>query len=547
LEFRIYRIIVNNKEDKEQPMQGDQPPRQAQLSLFEELEVRRTQALEMGGPEGIAKQHSLGKLTARERIDLLVDAGTFTEMGLLAGKGSYDAQGVFRSLKPSNAIMGTAEIAERRIVVSADDFTIRGGSSESTVSDKWLYAERYAHQMRLPIVRLVETAGGSVRILEQNQSTKLPGYSTWPWAQQLAQAPVVGVALGACAGLGAVKVAASHFSVMVRGMAQVFAGGPPVVKRGIGEEIDKESLGGSAVHTRSSGVVTNEAVSEADAFDQVRRFLSYLPQNVWQAPARFACQDDRLRADAWLDEAIPLDTRKIYDIRKILQSVFDRDSLFEMGRSFGGSTVTMFGRLDGVAVGILANDPRVMGGALTLQAARKMERFIDLCDTFHLPIVNLVDQPGVMFGRDAEKAGTMQAAIKAIAAIEQACVPWCAVVLRRAFGVGGQMHAPQHGPDGYSLLHRFAWPTARWGSIPIEGGVAAAYKRELQEAEDPAGRQQALEAYYQQLSSPFRTAERFGVVDIVRPRDTRALLCGWVKDAYAVTQGQIGIRYRTFR
>ncbi len=528
-------------------MQGDQPPRQAQLSLFEELEVRRTQALEMGGPEGIAKQHSLGKLTARERIDLLVDAGTFTEMGLLAGKGSYDAQGVFRSLKPSNAIMGTAEIAERRIVVSADDFTIRGGSSESTVSDKWLYAERYAHQMRLPIVRLVETAGGSVRILEQNQSTKLPGYSTWPWAQQLAQAPVVGVALGACAGLGAVKVAASHFSVMVRGMAQVFAGGPPVVKRGIGEEIDKESLGGSAVHTRSSGVVTNEAVSEADAFDQVRRFLSYLPQNVWQAPARFACQDDRWRADAWLDEAIPLDTRKIYDIRKILQSVFDRDSLFEMGRSFGGSTVTMFGRLDGIAVGILANDPRVMGGALTLQAARKMERFIDLCDTFHLPIVNLVDQPGVMFGRDAEKAGTMQAAIKAIAAIEQACVPWCAVVLRRAFGVGGQMHAPQHGPDGYSLLHRFAWPTARWGSIPIEGGVAAAYKRELQEAEDPAGRQQALEAYYQQLSSPFRTAERFGVVDIVRPRDTRALLCGWVKDAYAVTQGQIGIRYRTFR
>jgi acetyl-CoA carboxylase carboxyltransferase component len=514
---------------------------------FPELEQRRAAALAMGGPEGLAKQASLGKLSARERIDRLLDAGTFGEMGMLAGKGTYDAQGAFKSFSPANAIVGAGQIEGRRVVVSADDFTIRGGSSESTVSDKWIYAERYAHQMRLPIVRLVETAGGSIRILEQNQSTKIPGYPTWPWMPLLAQSPVVGVALGACAGLGAIKVSMSHFSVMVRGMAQVFAGGPPVVKRGIGEDIDKESLGGAQVHTRVSGVVTNVAETEDDALAQARRFLSYLPTNVWSVPSRQGCDDDRRRADAWLDEAIPLDTRKVFDVRKILKSVFDAGSLFELGRSFGGSTVTMLGRLDGHAVGIVANDPRIMGGALTVQAARKLERFVDVCDTFHLPIVNFVDQPGVMFGSDAEKAGTLGAAIGAISAIEQSRVPWCAIILRRSFGVGGQMHGPQHGPDGYALLHRFAWPTARWGSIPIEGGVAAAYKRELADAEDPKQRQDELEAYYQQLSSPYRTAERFGVIDIIQPRETRSLLCDWVQDAHAVTLGQTGIRSRTFR
>ncbi len=528
-------------------MRPEQYPTAPVANPFAELDARRAAALQMGGPEGLAKQASLGKLSARERIARLLDPDSFVEMGMLAGKGRYDEHGRFVSFSPANAIMGAGQVEGRRIVVSADDFTIRGGSSESTVSDKWIYAERYAHQMRLPIVRLVETAGGSIRILEQNQSTKIPGYPTWPWMPLLAQSPVVGVALGACAGLGAVKVAATHFSVMVRGMAQVFAGGPPVVKRGIGEDIHKEQLGGAEVHTRLSGIVTNAAENEDDAFAQVRRFLSYLPTNVWSLPPRLASMDERRRADAWLDEAIPLDTRKIFDVRKILKSVFDAGSLFELGRSFGGSTVTMLGRLDGCAVGVVANDPRVMGGALTAQAARKLERFVDICDTFHLPIVNFVDQPGVMFGSEAEKAGTIGAAMQAICAIEQSRVPWCAIILRRSFGVGGQMHGPQHGPDGYALLHRFAWPTARWGSIPVEGGVAAAYKRELDEAMNPQERQAELEAYYQQLSSPYRTAERFGVIDIIKPSETRSLLCDWVQDAYAVTHDQTGIRSRTFR
>lgn len=466
---------------------------------------------------------------------------------MLAGKGRYDKDGRFESFTPSNAVIGTGRLDGRRCVLSADDFTIRGGSSESTVSDKWLYAERYAHEMQLPLVRLVDTAGGSVKLLEQQQSTKIPGYPTWPSISLLGRVPVVGVALGACAGLGAVKVAASHYSVMIRGASQVFAGGPPVVKQGIGIDIDKETLGGWEVHVRHSGVVSDVADDELDAFARVRRFLSYLPGNVWQSPPRAVGAEPDEAAQRWLDEAIPADRRRVYDVRRVLRSVLDSDSVFEMSRLYGGSVVTALARFDGHAVGVLASDPRVMGGALTAAAARKTERFVDLCDTFHLPVINFVDQPGVMFGLEAERIGTMRDAIRAIGAIEQARVPWCSIMMRRAFGVGGGMHGPKHGPEGRSLNHRVAWPSASWGSIPIEGGVAAAYRRDIEASPDPVARRDELEQYYHRLSSPFRTAEKFGITDIVRPSETRSAIRDWLCDAVELCARQGGLRERTMR
>jgi len=520
---------------------------QAQADRYAELEARRARSLQLGGEDAIRAHHDRGRLTVRERIDRLADPGSFHEMGALAGKGRYDAEGRFESFTPSNAVIGTARIDGRRAVVSADDFTIRGGSSESTVSDKWVYAERYAHEMQVPLVRLVDTAGGSVKLLEQQQSTKIPGYSSWPSISLLSRVPVVGVALGACAGLGAIKVAASHFSVMLRGASQVFAGGPPVVKQGIGVDIDKESLGGWEVHARQSGVVNNVADTEDEAFALVRAFLSYLPGSVFDTPPKAAARPPSADQVAWLDEAVPEDRRRIYDPRKILRAVFDAGSLFEISPLFGASTITMLARFEGNVVGVLANDPRVMGGALTSAAARKTERFVDLCDTFHIPIVNFVDQPGVMFGLEAERAGTMRDAIRAIAAIEQAQVPWFSVMLRRAFGVGGGMHGPKHGPEGRSLNHRVAWPTARWGSIPIEGGVAAAYRRDIEASPDPKARRDELEAYYHRLSSPFRTAERFGIVDIIRPSETREAIRDWLTDALELCARQTGIKKRGLR
>ena len=513
--------------DLKQEAEGFKPEGQWAAEL-QELQLRRQQAAAMGGEGALAKLKAKGIMNARERISALLDKGSFRELGRITGKGQYDKDGFFKGLTPVNAIIGTGRIEGRKIVVSADDYTIRAGSSEATISDKWIYAERMAMDFRLPLVRLVDTAGGSVKLLEQSGFSKIPGYPTWPVTQLLKTVPVVGVALGACAGLGAVKVLMSHFSVMVRDQAQVFAAGPPVVKQAYGIDIDKNELGGYKVHRRSA-LVHNEAESEEDAFEQVRRFLSYLPRHSATYAKRIPCQDSVDRADDWLKDAIPKDRRKVYDPRKILRSVFDTESIFEIGRYQAGSCITALARLNGYPVGVICSDPRVAGGAMTITSAWKMERHIKLCDTFGLPVINFVDQPGNATGPDAELQGTLLGAVRVLTAIEEVKVPWVSIIMRRAFGMAGGLHAPKYFPH---LIHRFAWPSARWGSIPIEGGVAAAYRKEIEQAEDPVGKREELEAYYHRIASPFRTAEKFMMLDIIDPRETRSVLCEWIEDAW---------------
>ncbi len=513
---------------------------------------RRQRALQMGGEEALAKCRSLGMLNARERIHHLIDEGSLREWGTLAGKGQYDSDGNLESFTPANHVLGLARINGQKTVVVSDDFTLRGGSSEATVAEKWIYADRYAYEYRLPLVRLVHSAGGSVRLLQQMGHTKIPGYALLPSVPLLGLVPVVGVALGPAAGLGAIRVCTSHFSIMVRGRSQVFAGGPPVVKQALGIDIDKESLGGYDIH-KVSGVINNPADSDEEALALARRFLSYLPPNVYTQPRRVCAQrphdnDPPDRQEEWLNDAIPANRRKIFNPRKILHAIFDRDSVFELTPHFGGSVITCLARLHGYAVGCMINNPAVMGGALTRAAAQKMERFVDLCDTFHLPIVNLVDQPGSMTGPDAERDGTITAVLRANAAIEQSSVPWIAIVIRRCFGLAGGMLSPWIGPNGTALPHRFAWPSARWGSIPIEGGVAAAFKRDIEQAPNPEHKIAELEAYFHRLGSPLRTAERFGVVDVIEPATTRPLLCDWVEDAYhLIATSQLGPKLRTMR
>ncbi|MGJ7506466.1 acyl-CoA carboxylase subunit beta [Variovorax sp. GT1P44] len=526
---------------------ASQPARGEWTDDLEELAQRRAIARELGGEEQVARHHAQGKLTARERIDHLLDVGSFREIGALAGGVKYGADRKRESFTPSNAVLGVGQIAERRTVVSSDDFTIRAGSSEGSVSEKWIFADRYAWEYKLPIVRMVDSAGGSVKLLDKLGHTKIPGYAMLPMTQLLGAVPVVGIALGACAGLGALRVASSHLAIMIRGKSQIFAGGPPVVKQALGLDIDKETLGGYDAMHRYSGTVQLAVDTEEEALQATRRFLSYLPGNVWEQPQRAACDDPADRCDPWLNQAIPADKRKIFQPRKILKSIFDQGSVFELSPDFGGSTITCLARLNGHAVGVMTNNPMVMGGALTRAAALKMARFVDLCDTFHLPIVNLADQPGVMTGPDAEREGTLAAAMQTLHAIEQSGVPWLAIVLRRCVGLAGAMLSPWHGPSGTALPNRYAWPSARWGSIPVEGGVAAAYKKDIAAAEDPVAHRLELEAHYHAISSPMRTAERFGVLDIIEPASTRPLLCSWVEDAHRATGRRLGPVGRTMR
>jgi acetyl-CoA carboxylase carboxyltransferase component len=514
---------------------------------LDELQQLRKTAEALGGEEQVARHHAQGKLTARERIAKLLDPGSFCEIGVLAGASKYAKDGRRENFTPSNAVVGIGKIDSRRTVVAADDYTIRGGSSEAAVSEKWVFADRYAWEYKLPIVRMIESAGGSVKLLDKLGQSKIPGYAFLPTTQLLGVVPVVGIAMGACAGLGALRVGESHLSIMIRGKSQLFAGGPPVVKQALGIDIDKEALGGYDAMHRYSGVVSLAVNTEEEALDATRRFLSYLPGNVWEQPPRVACTDPAGRSDAWLNNAIPRDRRKIFQPRKILKSIFDDGSVFEMAPDFGASTLTALARLNGHPVGVMINNPMVVGGAMTRSAAMKVSRFVDLCDTFHLPIVNLVDQPGVMTGPDAERDGTFVAAMQAKHAIEQSGVPWLSIVLRRCVGLAGMMLSPWHGPSGTALPNRYAWPSARWGSIPVEGGVAAAYKRDIASAEDPTARRLELERHYHALSLPIRSAERFGVLDIIEPAKTRSLLCNWVEDAYQATKLRLGPVGRTMR
>jgi acetyl-CoA carboxylase carboxyltransferase component len=498
---------------------------------LDELRRRRALARELGGAERVERQRASGKRTVRERIERLLDEASFRETGSIAGVGEYDAGGELTGFTPANMVVGRGRIASREVVVQGDDFTVRGGAADAAIWQKMVWAERAAHDLRTPLVRLVDGTGGggSVRTLETMGFAYVPPLPGFDLAvANLSRVPVVSAALGPCAGLGAVRVALSHFSVIVRGSAQLFVAGPPVVAAAMGESPDKEELGGARAQTRA-GAVDNEAADEDDALDQLRRFLAYLPGSAWEAPPIAASTDDPGRREEELAGIVPRDERQTYDMRRVLELVFDRGSVFETGRRFGPSLMTALARLDGRPVGVLASDPKHYGGGLSAEASDKMARFVDLCDAFRLPVVNLVDQPGFVIGSDAERRGTVRRGGRALAAVIQAQTPWCSILVRKVYGVAGAGHG-----DGSRLNLRFAWPSGSWGSLPIAGGLEAAYRRELEQADDPEALRADIEARLTRVLSPFRTAERFSIEEIIDPRDTRPVLVDWARRAHEI-------------
>ena len=498
----------------------------------DELHRRQALARRMGGPDKVKRQHDGGKLTVRERIDALLDPGSFHEIGSVAGKASYDDEGNLLDFNASNTLIGRGRLDGRPIVLQGDDFTVRGGAADAAIWAKSALAEQMANELRLPIVRLVDGTGGggSVKSLEVDQRTYVSQMIGWQFVtENMGLVPVVGLALGSVAGLGAARVASSHYSMIVKGSAQMFIAGPPLVAR-VGAAIDKETLGGSHIHA-SNGAVDDEVSSEAEAFARTRQFLSYLPTSVYELAARGPQTDDPNRREDWLIEAIPRDRRKVYNARRIIEAVVDQGSFFEIGKLYGRSTITGLARLDGWPVALLGSDPYHYGGAWTADSAIKAARLVDLAQTFHLPIVQLVDIPGFLIGLQSEQAATIRRGVTALAALHQATVPMCSFILRKAFGVAGAVQT-----NDRKLHYRYAWPSGDWGSLPLEGGVEAAYRAELDQAEDRAALLEQITARLNQFRSPFRTAEAFLVEEIIDPRDTRALLCEFANLASPLRQ-----------
>jgi acetyl-CoA carboxylase carboxyltransferase component len=508
------------------------------------IEKRRQFALQQGGEEAVAGQHAKGRLTIRERIDGLLDPGTFQEQGPIAGVSQTDENGELTGFTPANYVLGLGRIDGRLCAVGGEDFTLRGGSPSPAGFRKSVMIEELACRYRVPLIRFLEGGGGSVAPARgQTSAPTVESPATPPRFMSIMRAmgmvPVVSGAMGAVAGLPAARLVASHFSIMARDTAQVMVGGPALVERATGHSLSKEELGGPGVHEKS-GVVDNVASDERGVLEQVRRFLSYLPTNVWERAPLADCDDSTERCEEELLSIVPQDRRKPYKMRRIIELVLDQGSFFEMSAGYGRSQITGLARLAGQPVGVLANDPYFYAGAMTAQGAQKVTRFVDLCDTFHLPIVSLVDEPGFMIGPEAEAAATIRYGTATLFAIMQSTVPWASVMIRKTFGVAGGAH---FGPEGHTL----AWPSAESGALPLEGGVAVAFRREIAAAPDPEAKRRELEEELASRRSPYARAEGYGVADLIDPRRTRPALCEWAEWIQARLAQHVGPRAYTVR
>ena len=510
----------------------------------QELNRRKDFAYRMGGEANVRRQHDQGKMSVRERIQVFLDSGTFLERGVLSGEAVYEENRMV-GFTPCPILIGVGAVDGRNVTLLADDFTIRGASVGDMYKAKLAYSMKMVRELRIPMVRLLDGAGGTIKEILKFGYVKfptLPDHTMKDLVNIMSMVPIVSVALGPTAGSGGLLMVSSHFSVMVKDRSQVFTGGPALANQAFGQRITKEELGNYRIHTRVSGVVDNEAESEEDAFWQIRTFLSYMPANVWEMPKKRDQNDDPQRREEELLSIVPRDPKKTYDVRRILTHVFDRDSLFEIGKNCGRAQITALARLNGYPVGVLANDSRFWGGSFGWDVCEKFQRFVDMCDTFHLPIVNFVDQPGFRIGKEAEIYGTIRKGVRAVFSVYQASIPYVAVYIRKAYGVAGGSQ------EDYSGLNwRYFWPSANWGNIVVEGGVYAAHRAEIEASDDPEGLLAELEEKYRAFASPFRSAEAFDIEDVIDPRDTRPLLCKWVEMGYSVEQQRLGTKSRGMR
>lgn len=502
----------------------------------EELAIRKRMSEQLGGEVGIAEQRKRGKLTVRERVELISDPGSFEEIGQLAGAAQYDGNDLV-NVRPSNMVIGTANIQGRKAVLTGGDFTVRGGSADGSIGNKGGHAQKMALEWRLPFIRLLDATGGSVKTFEQIGRTYIPTNPVTPGIERLlCQSPVVAAILGSVAGLPAVDACLAHFNVMVKGISQLFPGGPPVVKAALGVDISKEDLGDERTQVFDSGVVDNLADTEEEAFEMIKQFLSYLPNNVWELAPRGPTSDPPDRKEEDLLSIVPREKRRTYNPRRILKAVLDQDSFFEITPHYGRSRIIGLARIHGYPVGVMINNPNRIGGSMDVAAGVKVIRFLQLCDTFHLPMVYFADEPGFMVGLEQQQQGIVRAGAKMLCATLRTRIPWISIIIRQLYGVAGQCHDR---PSG--MFKRVAWPSGHWGSMHISGGVSAAYRRIIAESDDPEAKQAEIEAKLEALSSPFKTAEAFNIEEIIDPRNTRPMLCDFLELAQPMLKTQLGI------
>ncbi len=483
---------------------------------IEDLGTRRRRVEAMGGPERVEKQHRAGKWTARERLVSLLDEGTFQELYAFARHRSTAFDMADKDLPGDGVVVGAGAVDGRLVFVSSQDFTVAGGTAGELHAQKITRVLDQALLCGAPVVLFNDSGGARI----QEGVDALAGYGTIFHRNVLLSGvvPQISVVSGPCAGGAAYSPALTDFIIMVKGISRLFITGPEVIKEVTGEEVTAEELGGAEVQTSLSGVAHFLAEDEADAVRLVRRLLSFLPSNNTADPPAPPGGTLVYESDSALDAVVPDDPREPYDMREVILRVVDDADFFEVHEHFARNILIGFARIQGRPVGIVANQPAYLGGALDINASVKAARFIRFCNAFSIPLVNFVDVPGFMPGVKQEYGGIIRHGAKMLFAYAASTVPKVTVVTRKAYGGSFlAMCAKSLGADRV-----FAWPTAEIGVMGAEGAVQIIYGREIAAAEDPRRlREERIEEYRELFASPYVAAARMHVDNVIEPRDTR--------------------------
>jgi acetyl-CoA carboxylase carboxyltransferase component len=492
---------------------------------------------------GYVRQKAAGKLWVRERVEQLLDPGSFQEVGSVSGTvkwkpvGDSNIREEPEEYVPSNNVQGFGRLRGRKIVFTADDFSIRAGHADGALMEKTIYMEKLAIALKLPILKLVDgsSGGGSVTTIRTNGFSYVPPLPSFTQVvEQLNLGiPNLGAVLGPAIGLGAARVVACHFSVMAADIGSLFNAGPNVVKNATFEEgLSFTDLGGPAMHC-TNGTIDNLAPDEAGCFEQMRTVLSYLPNCGTKLPPVIECSDPISRTSETLRSIIPRARNRMYDPRKIITEVVDASSFFEIGSLWGTTAIVGLARFGGHPVGIVSLNCEVNAGALDALGSQKITRMLKFLDVFNIPLVQFVDVPGYAIGTVAERTATMRHGITLATTYYSTTMPIFSVITRRVYGVAGGIMLDCRDPR-----MRVAWPSGMWGSLPLEGGIEVGHSFELKEIERKEGKEarerryKELEDDYRRLMNPVRTANAFGIEEIIDPKDTRRVCCEWVAHMY---------------
>ncbi len=483
-----------------------------------ELRSHKERALQGGGLDRIEQRHNKGKLTARERIELLLDRGSFEEIGMLKEHRCYDFGMETQQFQGDGVVTGYGTIDGRLIFVYAQDFTIFGGALSETHAEKICRIMDLAVENGAPIIGLNDSGGARI----QEGVNSLGGYAEIFYRNTLASGvvPQLSAIMGPCAGGAVYSPAITDFIIMVENTSYMFVTGPNVVKTVTNEEVSAENLGGALTHASKSGVTHLTAANDLDCLHKLRRLLSYLPQNSHEKPADIPYETDSEFRDE-LTVIVPTNPMQPYDMKEIIRGIADKDSFFEVHEKYADNIVVGFARIGGKSIGIVANQPYALAGVLDVESSKKGARFVRFCDSFNIPLLVLEDVPGFLPGTDQEWNAIITNGSKLLYAFCEATVPRITVIIRKAYGGAYVVMNSKHiGAD-----MNFAWPTAEIAVMGARGASEIIFKNEISKSEDPAAKLVEKEADYQQkFANPYRAAARGFIDEVIEPRETRRKL-----------------------